>query len=253
MEYGYLYNGWTNREAVCGGINIKIAETEIKEFYCPSRRNGLRPGDRAFMLENGNMRGGGTDYGGCVGRMNGWQNGTTNHHQFETLIYPYDVGHQPATKEQLSPAAQVMTGIFSRCNILTKPQEIIDGTSHTIMVGELQRLQATAAQLAMCTANGTDPGCVVNYDGWALGGCATLFTCSTDPGHSNPGGINNQFFESPGSEHPMGCNFVMADGSIHFFNEVIDCGDNYAVFPLLGSMADGLSTASSGLSVQISE
>ncbi len=251
MEYDYLYKQWTNREAVCGGVNIRIAQTDIKEFYCPTRRSQLRPGDSAFMLDNGNMKGGGTDYGGCVGRMNGWHNESTNHHQFETLIYPYDVGHQPATNEQPSPAAQVMTGIFSRCNVLTTPQVITDGASHTIMIGELQRLQATPAQLAMCTANGSDPGCVVNYDGWALGGCATLFTCSTDPGHSNPGGINNQFFESPGSDHPQGCNLGMADGSVHFFNEIIDCGDNYAVFPLLGSMSDGLSTASSGLSVQV--
>ena len=204
MEYSDLYNQWKLAEAVCGGANIKIAQTDIREFYCPTRRSHLRPGDSKFMLENGNMKGGGTDYGGCVGRMNGWHNETSNHHQFESLIYPYDIGHQPATNEQPSPVAQVMTGIFSRCNTLTTPQEITDGASHTIMIGELQRLQATPTQLAMCTANGSDPGCVVNYDGWALGGCATLFTCSTDPGHSNPGGINNQFFESPGSDHAGG-------------------------------------------------
>jgi len=251
MEYNDLFSRWTYLESVCGGVNIKVAQTDIKEFYCPTRRSHLRPGDSAFMLDNGNMTGGGNDYGGCVGRMNGWHNETDDHHQFESLIYPYCVGHQPATTTAPSPVVQTLTGIFSRCNTSTAVAEITDGTSHTIMIGELQRLQSTPAQLAMCLANGSSPGCVVNYDGWALGGSATLFTCSTDPGHSNPGGINNQFFESPGSDHPGGCNLGMADGSIQFFNEVVDCGDNYAVFPLLGSMSDGLNTASSGLPVEI--
>ena len=43
MEYNDLYNQWRNNEAVCGGVNIKIADTDIKEFYCPTRRSHLRP------------------------------------------------------------------------------------------------------------------------------------------------------------------------------------------------------------------
>ncbi len=248
MENGKLHDQWNYRTSVLG--NATLSMTDIKEYYCPSRRSHLRNGDNAFMLST-IMTGGGNDYGGCVGRMNGWHNETTNHHQFETLLYPYNVGHQPATTTQPSPAAQTMTGIFSRCNIFTKTTDVTDGLSHTIMIGELQRLHATPDEVAAAVALGEDPGCVTNYDGWALGGSATLFTCSTDPGHSNPGGMNNTFFESPGSNHSGGCNFGMADGSVHFFNEVIDCGDNYAVFPLLGSMSDGQATSDSGLAVQI--
>jgi hypothetical protein len=66
-----------------------------------------------------------------------------------------------------------------------------------------------------------------------------MFATATDPDHSNPGGMNNQFFESPGSAHPSGAVFGMADGSIHFFNQSIDSSTNDSVFPLLGSMADG--------------
>ncbi len=169
--------------------------------------------------------GGGSDYGGCVGRMNGWKNETTNHHQFETLF--------PPASAQPSTPVEVLVGIFSRCNIGTNPAEITDGAAHTIMIGELQRLRPIA------TTTG-DQGDVTSYDGWALGGCATLFATATDPTHSNPGGINNQFFESPGSQHPGGTQFGMADGSVHFIANEIDSTDNNSLLPLLGSMADGL-------------
>ena len=42
------------------------------------------------------------------------------------------------------------------------------------------------------------------YDGWALGGQATMFDTTTDPVHLNPGGINNGFYQSAGSPRRRG-------------------------------------------------
>ena len=47
--------------------NLALAMRDLPVFYCPSRRQGLRPQDRAMMLSL-SWTGGGTDYGGCAGR-----------------------------------------------------------------------------------------------------------------------------------------------------------------------------------------
>jgi len=52
---------------------------------------------------------------------------------------------------------------------------------------------------------------------------------------SNPGGINNWMFEAPGSEHPGGAQFGMADGSARFISENVDP----ILFEGLGTMAGG--------------
>jgi prepilin-type N-terminal cleavage/methylation domain-containing protein len=219
MEYGRLYKQWDSRRSVNGNGNV--AFTDIPHFYCPSRRAGLRRGDAEWMV-NKNATAGGTDYGGCMGRVNGWKNEVLQYnHRFEDLT-------RNDSQPPISDVA-LLRGIF-RPNYQTKTADIIDGASHTIMIGELQRLQPLP---------GDTSGVTTSFEGWALGSCSTLFATATDPGHKNPGGINNQFFESPGGDHPAGAIFGMADGSTHFINENVDSSSNDGVFPLLGSMADG--------------
>ncbi len=224
IEHGSIYQHWDFTKSVAGNINLAAADISV--FYCPSRRVGLRRGDNQIMF-NPSLTSGGTDYGGCIGRINGWDNtlsGSTNSHTFVPGQYIFDVsGSDPSMHGR-------KCGIFLP-NHRTQIKDVKDGLSHTIIIGELQRLQPKAGE------TGYDKWSHTSNDGWAVAGVATLFTCAiagegTDIGQ--PGGLNNGFFEDAGSEHPGIAQFGFADGSVRSISENIDT----QLYAYLGSMAD---------------
>ena len=100
-----------------------------------------------------------------------------------------------------------------------------DGTSTTVMLGEMQRLWTNEGSLSGLRGAVTKR----SHDGWIQGGAATTFgmavaTVSPFLGDAfgNPGGINSNFFEGPGSEHPGGANLSHADASVKFYSENAD-------------------------------
>ena len=208
LDQAPLYQNWKFAANVMG--NATVAQTDIPGVYCPSRRRKLQRGDSKRML-SASWTGGGTDYGGCLGAGNGWDNSTTSHAYTDTST----------TAEQWYNPAVI--GIFSP-NSDTGFMAIKDGASNTIMTGELQRLDGSSPQRT-------------SQDGWALGGVATSFTTAMREtgGTYQTGGLNNNFFESPGSDHPKGAQFGIADGGVHFINDNID----KQVFFYLGAVADG--------------
>ena len=218
IEQENVYRRWDFKKSVLG--NQAVATLDIGGLYCPTRRGGVRPGDQASMFLG--WTSGGADYGGCYGRYDGWINNDDEHHRFcdPTTSTGSGVAND-------SPAKRA--GVFGP-NGNTGFRAIRDGASNTILVGEMQRLRPDAGASGAARYNRT------SYDGWALGGVATLFTtCAADPSHTQPGGMNNNFFESPGSDHPGGAHFGLADGSVRLLTENIDSN----LFAMLGSMADG--------------
>lgn len=216
VELLSFYSQWDFQKPVLS--NASVARRDIPLFYCPSRRSGVRDQDRQRMFQGWDA--GGNDYGGCAGSGNHFS----------------DNGGSTAPYEhELVPRSRQFRGILS-VNQSLAPGAIRDGMSNTILLAELQRLwQYPSANT---------PGAGSSQDGWAVGGSATLFDTDAflggpqgaeDKAQSNPGGINNGMFESPGSDHPGGAGVAMADGSVQFVSELVDP----ATFKGLGNFAGG--------------
>ena len=219
-ELDNLYHDWDFTKNVLA--NKAVASRDVSLFYCPSRCRGVRPEDKQIMFQS--WTGGGTDYGGCLGCGN-------------TLINTCvsgSISHQLDSGQWIFEHPYL--GIFVP-NVGTKFADIHDGLSNTIMTGEMQRLIPPTV-----VPRGEDPTYYgpsqTSNDGWALAGVATVFTAAirdagTDLGQ--PGGLNNWFFESAGSDHSGGANFGIADGSVQFISENID----QQTYADLGSIDDG--------------
>ncbi len=203
---------------------------DILTLYCPSRRRGIETTEQQYMLLSApgpsgvrnQMTGlgitvGGTDYGAVIGAGNCFDN---------LGVKSWFLGYiclgvngeaagpmMPSDPSGKGPELQVVT----------------DGTSQTVMLGELQRLWADENDPRFPGGGRDGYPSARSVDGWLFGGAATTFdsqinTQITNIGENRflTGGVNSWFFEHAGSEHPGGAQLAMVDGSVNWFSENAD-------------------------------
>ena len=228
---------------------------DIPELYCPSRRSGIESGDDLNMLATAqgpdqspspltalDIRTGGTDYGAAMGAGNCYDN-----LGFKSLFLGYICvgttggGGAPMMPNSSGEAAELA--------------EVTDGTSKTILLGELQRIWAAEGDPRFPGSGRNGVPSARSVDGWMLGGIATSFDTQSNAlvpsiGENRylAGGVNSWFFEHPGSEHPGGAQFAFTDGSVHYVSENIDPLVIMALTTKAGGEVASLESGNEGLS-----
>jgi prepilin-type N-terminal cleavage/methylation domain-containing protein len=246
LDQAALYNFWNFGDNVRsnGDIGVQLPppdltllfppRTEVKAFYCPSRRAVMEAGgrfgacDRIDSVNSGTFQWvqGGNDYAGCTG------SGITFH------TNPNDATDRQTyslTPAQLAATAITVTGVTGQqfttslysqyatnigifgVNSATAFRSITDGTSNVIMVAERR------------VSTNLTPANQRSADGWAWGGPATLFSARNAP-HSG------LFFDEADSLHDQTVLVCFADGSGRTLSFNIDL----RTWHNLGNMSQGV-------------
>jgi prepilin-type N-terminal cleavage/methylation domain-containing protein/prepilin-type processing-associated H-X9-DG protein len=245
IERSDIFDRWNHKTNIGRNVpstitNADLAGTDIPDLYCPSRRGQIMD-DQINMLGAGirSLAAGGTDYGCNMGRGNCWNNSDANRR-----LHPHQ--HCMGREWQWIGPFNFNKGI--------KLARVSDGTSQTVMLGELQRVWYETGDPRFPPSAITYPYLYRSQDGWAEGSMPTAFNFSTVvpgmPGDSvcvnlgsNEGGMNNLQSEAPGSDHPGGAHFSFVDGSATFISENADD----EVLARLATRAEGYVIDRSGL------
>ena len=244
IDQGGIYNAWrfgnnvfrngdttntVNAYQNADGTFLYPSQTDVKAFYCPSRRGQMQATAKFALADRVDMswNKGGNDYAGCGG--SGILFSDTARQAYLLTSAQLQATVTTTTTPATSLYAQYPTniGVFS-VNSSTGMRDITDGTSNVILVAERRVfLDNTGPQWR-------------SSDGWAWGGPSTMFTTRLAP-HASGLSPRNTIVNYPGhydeadSAHDQIVQVCLCDGSVRQISWNIDL----RTWRNLGSMSGG--------------
>jgi len=219
------------------------AQTEIPGFYCPSRRSRINRnqfplnfyidsvpliGDNpaptlALRPLTTGIVGGGNDYAGCAGSGPLLFNTDVRALWSATDGQVTQLNNISLTAVNLLNTSGPNRGVFYE-NSAVRIDDITDGTSNTMLVGEAERFTRLNKVLPNLKTNLDRAS-----DGWAWGGPSTLYSAADGPNKL-------QNFQYAGGEHAGIVQVALADGSARQISESI----GIPVWQRIGNIAQGI-------------
>jgi prepilin-type N-terminal cleavage/methylation domain-containing protein/prepilin-type processing-associated H-X9-DG protein len=209
----------TSYNSVIAATGQKVHEIWIPILNCPSDEKKYWDGDPLYHPHPSSTKGqkratshyaasmGNQAFGACPFQGNLWNNGPSFH------------GHDLTGSE--------ISGVFSHIAWGASIEEIKDGTSNTIAMGEI---------LPKCSWHARDGWMHINSL-WFATTCPINYpNCPDEQGYDANCAAPNAWSCDMGfkSRHAGGAQFVFADGSVHFLSESID----YETYQKLGDRRD---------------
>jgi prepilin-type N-terminal cleavage/methylation domain-containing protein len=248
MEQQALYDGIDFKLATLPGDQViagkKLEEHVVKAFLCPSESRGGFQNNRAM-----------SNYAGCIGSQimesstgcnlativgDGgalYDDDNDGEDWFSYTSKDPECNHAgPGNIRSDCPWPKQVSGVFARSTWAAKIDEIKDGASNTIAMGEMR---------GWCSGFHWRRGWAKSEGLWFATTAPINFpTCPGENGvpdnpdfggsgcHNKEGAWNTSMgFKS---QHSGGCFFVLCDGSVHFISETID----HTIYQMLGDRRD---------------